>query len=349
MKELQKSIPLHVEDFREEHYKLLRRLDGHTVDCEFQGLMSLQLDIKTFIPVLLELGLIRIGTCREALETLKTDSLKEIMKINGIKTGGKKDELINRIISNIDEATIKSANCYHDVYVHTCEGKAVIEASYAKQEEDKKDFMHQAISLIMNGDLSNAYKVICERNIKESTFRGFGIDWNEERKKGVSDDLHKLYKEELQRNAYDICSAIAVFSELSGDSISNVVKLVSKMFPSENQDEKSVQYVSSRLSTQREMMECLAYGEDSVIFNASLDETTCPICGKLDGKRIKITDGKIGKNLPPIHEGCRCTLVGGMTQTELQSTTRRHRNPQTHKSELIPYMTYSQWKKKYMN
>ena len=154
MKELQKSIPLHVEDFREEHYKLLRRLDGHPVDCEFQGLMSLQLDIKTFIPVLLELGLIRIGTCREALETLKTDSLKEIMKINGIKTGGKKDELINRIISNIDEATIKSANCYHDVYVHTCEGKAVIEASYAKQEEDKKDFMHQAISLIMNGDLS---------------------------------------------------------------------------------------------------------------------------------------------------------------------------------------------------
>ena len=53
--------------------------------------------------------------------------------------------------------------------------RAVIEASYAKQEEDKKDFMHQAISLIMNGDLSNAYKVICERNIKESTFRGFGL------------------------------------------------------------------------------------------------------------------------------------------------------------------------------
>ncbi len=78
MKELQKSIPLHVEDLREEHYKLFRRLDGHPVDLsEFLGIKSLQLDIKTFIPVLLELGLKRIGTCREAIETLKTDSLKE--------------------------------------------------------------------------------------------------------------------------------------------------------------------------------------------------------------------------------------------------------------------------------
>lgn len=89
--------------------------------------------------------------------------------------------------------------------------------------------------------------------------------------------------------------------------------------------------------------------EDSDIekyqFLATLDDRTCPICGKLDGKIFYVKDRKIGINCPPMHDGCRCTTAAVIDG--YSADTRRARNLLTGKSEIIPYITYSEWIEQY--
>lgn len=35
----------------------------------------------------------------------------------------------------------------------------------------------------------------------------------------------------------------------------------------------------------------------------------CDICKSLNGKSFLVRDAKVGVNLPPMHPGCRCTIV----------------------------------------
>ena len=79
------------------------------------------------------------------------------------------------------------------------------------------------------------------------------------------------------------------------------------------------------------------------IFLATLDNTTCPLCGKLDGQCFPISERKLGVNCPPMHIGCRCTAISQIPP----NATRNIWNPITRKSENIPFITYTEWDKKY--
>ena len=55
------------------------------------------------------------------------------------------------------------------------------------------------------------------------------------------------------------------------------------------------------------------YGEnklDRYRFLAALSDRTCPICEGLNGQVFSLTEAGAGTNLPPIHTGCRCSIVG---------------------------------------
>lgn len=51
------------------------------------------------------------------------------------------------------------------------------------------------------------------------------------------------------------------------------------------------------------------FGTDEYEYFADNDERTCPICGKLDGKKFKYSEMKAGKNAPPMHPRCRCDIL----------------------------------------
>lgn len=36
----------------------------------------------------------------------------------------------------------------------------------------------------------------------------------------------------------------------------------------------------------------------------------CDVCSSLNGKSFLVKDAKVGINLPPMHLGCKCTIVG---------------------------------------
>lgn len=216
-----------------------------------------------------------------------------------------------------------------------------------KIESDEACY-REAILLIKNRRFNDAYKIICQWNIKKKLY-GLEVDWNKELERGLSAKditfLNELYL--LHQNIELVSNAIYVI--LSGVGCSDVARFIClKNMDNVNTISQQLQYITAMHSTIKEVNELIDYDEKYVIYTSTLDENTCPLCGKLDGKRIKLSEAKIGQNLPPMHEGCRCTLISGMTLKELKSTKRRFRNPQTNKNEVIPYMTYNQWKKSYM-
>ena len=51
------------------------------------------------------------------------------------------------------------------------------------------------------------------------------------------------------------------------------------------------------------------YGLTEYEFFADTDDRTCAICAKLDHKKFKLKQLKIGVNAPPMHDGCRCCIL----------------------------------------
>lgn len=214
---------------------------------------------------------------------------------------------------------------------------------------DEKSCYIRVMDLMKSRQLSEAYAIICRWRMISGR-QGLGLDWEKELRKGLNpeDDviLRQLYAESLPPKVI----SSAIYTILSGASNLDVAKMYCEIYPGVRAEiESQLRYLQSVYSTLKALKDAEETGEKYVIFTADLDSRTCPLCGKLDGKRIKISEGVIGVNLPPMHSGCRCTLICGMAVCELKKLKRRMRNPQTNKSEVIPYITYTQWKKKYLN
>ncbi len=93
-----------------------------------------------------------------------------------------------------------------------------------------------------------------------------------------------------------------------------------------------------------------AYEEDEVPaykYLATLDSRTCGVCGKLDGKIIKMGDGKFGVNMPPLHPLCRCTTVPYYEELD-EIVTRIARNKDGENIEVPHDMSYEEWKNRYI-
>lgn len=81
---------------------------------------------------------------------------------------------------------------------------------------------------------------------------------------------------------------------------------------------------------------------------ATLDRRTCDICGDQDTKHYMIKDAKVGVNMPPFHPNCRCTTVVYFGDEEDMPEERMMRD-ENGKSVKTEYMSYDEWKKKYVD
>lgn len=109
---------------------------------------------------------------------------------------------------------------------------------------------------------------------------------------------------------------------------------------------------SIKKQIQAELQSFYELGTNYYEFLATLDTETCPICGKLDKKVFHITAAEIGKNCPPMHDGCRCTVAPYFDDDfsdEFDKEERAARDPKTGKTVYVPDMSYTEWKNKYLN
>lgn len=80
---------------------------------------------------------------------------------------------------------------------------------------------------------------------------------------------------------------------------------------------------------------------------ATLDSRTCDVCGSVDLKVFNIKDAKVGINLPPFHPNCRCTTTIYFEDDE--EADERIMRDKDGKSVKDEFMSYNEWKKKYVD
>lgn len=81
---------------------------------------------------------------------------------------------------------------------------------------------------------------------------------------------------------------------------------------------------------------------------ATLDERTCPVCGRMDGKTFPLDKAKAGVNFPPMHPNCRCVHIAALTDDVKAELTRFARDSEGKRISVPANMTYEQWKRKYL-
>ncbi len=350
-------LPENIDNFRSEHYKVLRRLDKHDINEKFTGLMSLEVDIPKFIPILLKLKLIRYADFKENLECLKVIELKEFLKEYKLKVSGNKLELVERIINNLSKETIKHSSHYKRFYLNTELGKQVVQESYEKLEKEEEEYFRYVIGLILKKELRLAYKVICKRNADKPIYSlnigklSFGKDWSEELKNGISDidyeECMLILRKRISKET--VCG---VYYYLNEESIQVICNRYKNTF-NDNIDEKEfkgkVLYYSYSISNNIEIRNYKECGIEKYVYIATLDLRTCPICRELDDKIFEVKKAKRGVNLPPLHDGCRCTTYAYMGKEWYEGIKRKARDPVTGELYTLPKsMNYKEWYQKFV-
>lgn len=98
-------------------------------DCDYQQYLLYECGIKNpsaYHRALIDEGYLSHCPLTESLKSLKVDELKTILSEHNLKLKGKKEELINRIIENIDESTIYKY-CQVDLYSITEKGRKFLD------------------------------------------------------------------------------------------------------------------------------------------------------------------------------------------------------------------------------
>lgn len=344
---LKNNIPDKMENFKECHYKFLRRLNKRSVKEMFSGIIADEVNPTLFIPKLIDLGLVEISPYSVSLSLLKNDSLKEILRNNNLKISGNKKDLINRISDNISESIVRQNPHYSDFYLLTTAGQESLRSALEKSEDEKRLFFINTVKMISEHSLDEAYRKICRRNMENYAYHGLGVNWEEKYKDGISQNDKTRY-EQLLNSVSDLpVASTAIFALMSGDSSWEIKKIFELLFP-----EHSFDAVSDTLSVFYATSELLDLKEISIekyqILSA-LDSKTCDICGELDGKIFPVKNAVIGVNFPPFHQGCRCTTIPYYDDTPTEELTRVARNPETGKTYKVPAnMTWKEWKEKYL-
>lgn len=345
-----RKLPKRIEDFESYHYKVLRRLKNHPVNKELTGIITIEVDIPNFIPVLMDLNLIKIGTYEDGLEALNTDALKSILRQYGLKVSGNKAELIERITSNIDEAEVRQSQEYTDIYVYTDITKPVIDASYDKLDEERSAFFQEAIDFILSGDLDTAYRMICKRNAEMPVPPGLGTVaelvgyWENEYYNGLKEYRREIYINQLKTAKDRTIVAMAIYQSMCG-----ALREARQYKESSANNKSEIRNIGSSISADRHRQGYIRDNIKKYRYVSCLDGQTCPICGELDGKVFSVDEIAPGVNYPPMHDGCRCTTIAAWDDLQLKGM-RFARDPITHRGMQVPVdMTYIEYKKEYLD
>jgi len=333
------------EELEDRHYEFLKRIDKHNVGVEFSGVITLlRLNQKETIKTFITLELIKISDYKEEIQIMTIPQLKDILRSKQCKLTGKKQELVERVFENFSSEEFSKLAKGNKYYILTKKGKEALEIYNNKKEKDLEKAEDECIQFIKQKKIDEAYKRMAIYESKKTLKRGMGIDWNVEYRNGLNKIelmlLNELYKE------YDIELVCAV-AMISFWGNKNVKRIISRNFNNLTHEEVSVikekaSYVFKVNNTKRELLELKEAGIEKYKFLASLDSTTCSICGKLDGEAFRVDEAVIGVNCPPMHNSCRCCTVAYFRKEK--GSTRIARNPETGKNYYVPSnMNYSKW------
>lgn len=108
-----------------------------------------------------------------------------------------------------------------------------------------------------------------------------------------------------------------------------------------------VRTIITEASAEAELKALDDAGFDEYEYIATKDEKTCPVCGRLDGRKYKLKSKKVGVNCPPIHPNCRCTIGTVMEDWEKEGQVKAARDEKGRNITIPADWTYEDWAKQY--
>lgn len=177
---------------------------------------------------------------------------------------------------------------------------------------------------------------------------GVALDWtlpNKRQLESVHRDIGVYHKVKLW-SAGELEDARTRISEgiLNGHSYDDIARQVSKDSGKEAYKAKRlVRTTMAQASVDAEVKVLKDIGVEEYEIFCTLDERTCPICSKYDGKRYKLGKGP----MPTFHPNCRCSITQVLPD-EMKERARRAARDENGKTIQVPRsMTYDQWREKY--
>lgn len=358
-------LPNSTSDFKEWHYRALRKLRNRPVNVPFSGKISIEVNYDEFTSLVQKLGLVTLTGYKKGLEAKKNEELKQILRTYGFPVSGKKEDLIKRIIENINETDVRNSGYYSDVYMLTAEGENLIANSYAKLESENLNFFKTAVDLILQGQLDDAFRIICKKKAEEPypTTTGFGLEnnnteypslgnnslWTKWYYEGLNGKTRTIYRKQLKESKDKLVEAATIYSKMYGETLENVKFYLHHAYSVDVEIVDTLRTENNHISTEINFQKYEDTGTEKYCFLAVLDSKTCPECAKLDGKIFPMSEKKVGLNCPPMHKGCRCTTIGVISEELLYTLKRSTRDPRTGQVIKIPMtMTYEDWYSKYV-
>ena len=198
-------------------------------------------------------------------------------------------------------------------------------------------YYESAFTIFKGVGVGYSFSAIDSRRINKALERPWASDaanfstriWSNKDK--LVDTLNKtLTQMIIQGKAPD--ETIAKVAKIMNTSLSNAGRLVQT-------EEAHIASVA-----QKECYEDLSLEKFQYV--ATLDETTCSLCGPMDRHIFTMKEWNEGINVPPLHPFCRCTTrpyIEGMDAGE-----RFARDAEGKAIRVPGDMTYAEWKKKFI-
>lgn len=189
----------------------LKQMNGQNIEnptVYAYWIYEYSLNFETIMTKLLVNNYLQVSDSFMELDYLTVVELKAILKQNALSISGKKAELIQRIKTNVPSNQLSSSlNEKNKKYILTSKGTEAT-AFLPKSMTKNLVLEDHCLECIFNNHLNEAYKLVCENELKKVIPRGIGIDWKQEYDTGLSDFKLQLYTNFLEHNTDFIPKAL---------------------------------------------------------------------------------------------------------------------------------------------
>ncbi len=241
-------------------------------------------------------------TISSDISFFKVTDLKNILKENNLPMTGKKDDLCKRLTDNLSEESLKNYLSKTDKkYILTKKGVEITKnlVPSATKDTDTED---KCISLILENNFEELFDVL---NVKKDIRKSILADINFINKKDIDIDKNIVINEQLLKTSIIFCNIIGVIPTKTA----NLYKRISNDTNEKSYIELIIHTENSYIASARYLNSFKYLNNTKYKFLSASDRDTCRACKKLNHKVFNISEAQFGVNLPPIHRGCRCTII----------------------------------------
>lgn len=185
----------------------LKQMNGQSIEnptVNAYWVYEYSLDFEATMTRLLTNHYLQVSDAFMELDYLTVVELKAILKQHNLGISGKKNELIQRIKTNVSiEQLSSNLNDHTKRYMLTAKGTQAI-ADLPISMTKNLELEDLCLDCIYKKHINEAYRLVCKNELNKVISRGIGIDWKQECENGLSDFKLQLYTVFIEQDAVNI-------------------------------------------------------------------------------------------------------------------------------------------------